>query len=191
MKASALRRSIQRFLRNEDGVISIEAALCWPLLCAGCAITMIMWSGFEARVLSLRANYTISDLLSRGGETSSAEIDQLNTVFGMASGSRLPTAIRVSAIGAVEDADGNLDYELRWSQASGGIDYADQLVDIMDEGGIPQLVDGESVIVVDTFRRWIPMRFFFSNFGPQILAERVVTRPRFVTRLECADCPSP
>ena len=178
------RSLLRRFARSEDGVLSIEAAFAWPLLCAGCAMMFIMWDGFRARTLTLKGNYVISDMLARNSTVvRQSDLETYNDVFELVSASRHATAIRVSVITAGLNATtGELEYTLVWSQQAGGIQPATTVEDIVDQGGVPQLVNGETVAVVDTFRHWFPIRTF-TDFQPQIMSERVVTRPRFATTL--------
>ncbi|MGR3541460.1 MAG: TadE/TadG family type IV pilus assembly protein [Hasllibacter sp.] len=180
MRRFRLSPAIRRFARDEDGVLSIEAAFSWPLLCAACALMFVMWDGFRARTMTLKGNYVISDMIARNATSvGQSDLDTYNGIFELISASRHATAIRVSVISASLNAStGELEYTLDWSQQSGGIQTATTLADLTDQGGVPDLVNGESVVVVDTFRHWFPMRVF-TNFPPQIMSERVVTRPRF------------
>ncbi|PRY94714.1 hypothetical protein BCF33_0310 [Hasllibacter halocynthiae] len=180
--------AFRRFFRDEDGVLSIEAALTWPLLFMGCALMMVLWDGFSTRTKTLRANYVVADLASRQTERiTQGMLDDYNTLFRLVSASRGETAIRVSLVTAElsdpDDPDSELLHSLRWSEQSGGVSGAPSYEAIASDGGVPPMVAGEHLLIVDVFRSWVPIRSF-GELAPQLMTERSATRPRFSTTID-------
>lgn len=180
--------ALRRFGRREDAALSVEAALTWPLLIGACALMLVLWDGFRTRTMTLKANYVVADLVSRqSSAVTQGMIDDYNALFRLISGSRHDTAIRVSVVRAAltdeNDPDSEMVYSLTDSAQSGGIAVATNYEQIADQGGVPPMVHGESLIIVDVFRFWVPIRTF-TNLMPQLITERSATRPRFTTTID-------
>lgn len=62
------RAALTRFRRSEDGLLSVEAALCFPLLFTGLIISYSYFTAFEAKGRANKAAYTLSDYVTRQTE---------------------------------------------------------------------------------------------------------------------------
>ena len=199
----AWRVGLAGFARGEGAALSVEAVLIFPLLLWMTAAIYIFWDGFRAVTVSLKATYTVSDLVSRNPVGLDQDyVDGLQEMLDfLAGGARAggptrdgPTALRVSRVRlAILDqtpVDGGPDEyvtELRLER-SGHSEGVDPLSDISEiEGHIPMMAPGDQVFVVETFVPWSPL----SDVGiPARTIEHVaVTRPRFVSEVCWEACP--
>ncbi|MFV2037490.1 MAG: TadE/TadG family type IV pilus assembly protein, partial [Paracoccaceae bacterium] len=114
-----------RFLKTEqNGSMSIEAVLAVPMLFWVATATFTFFDAFKAQNTSYRANYTISDMLSRQTDAvDQAYIDGLSKVFRYMTHSGPETSwIRVSVLRCKNDcADEAIrDLAFDWSSSTDG-----------------------------------------------------------------------
>lgn len=175
------RRTLRRFSREEDGSASLEAILMVPFLVIILMFCYTYFAAFEAKARANKANYTISDYLSR-------QTDTIDDTFmgGLADLYRFlnndgDIDMRISAVQYVVDDSGNESHELVWSYATG--DYTKltdaTLSDVEDR--MPLLADGEEVLVVETQREWTPL--FRVGLPVMAFADIVTTKPRFASQV--------
>ncbi|WP_434288045.1 TadE/TadG family type IV pilus assembly protein [Celeribacter sp. SCSIO 80788] len=178
---TAMRRLLRRFSRDDGGSVAIEALIVAPALIFSLMAFYTFFAAFEAKARANKANYTISDYISR-------QTDTIDDTFmgGLADLYRFlnndgEIDMRVSAVQFVIDDDENESYELVWSYATG--DYV-KLTDITlteVEERLPLMADGEEVIVVETQRGWVaPFNAILTELD---FEDIVTTKPRFASQV--------
>ncbi len=184
-----ITHAIRRFFsRDEKGSLSIEAVFAFPMLFWAATATFTFFDAYKAQNTSYRANYTISDMLSR--ETDPVDqnyLDGLHKVFRyMTHSGPENTWIRVSVIRCTANCadQDNRQLEWVWSHSANGARSltADDMTFYFDK--IPLMAFGDRLIFVETSRQYSPP---FANalvsFAERNLVSHVVTRPRFAPQL--------
>ncbi len=171
------------FARDEDASVSVEAVLILPLLLWAFVASYTFFDVYRDKNLSLKANYAVSDLLSR--ETTPIDMNYLNGAAKLYKYlTRSPGSgwMRVTSVYCDQDCDLNSRrLKTHWSKATGSLPtYTDQsLRDILGPT-IPWLAAGDQLIVVETGIEYkTPFSRTFSGIGDQTLVDVVMTRPRF------------
>ena len=170
----------KRYARDEKGSISIEAVLAFPMLVWAITATFVFWDAFKTLNVSQKATYTVADMLSR--ETQAINPDYLTSMhelYGFVADSS-QNAMRVTVVQMDEDPDTNVKtLELVWSQGVGGIaGYTD--LDLI-RARIPDMADGDQLIVVETEQEWSPA--FTVGLASYRFREVALSRPRFSPQL--------
>ncbi len=183
-------KSLLRFWRRDDGVLSVEAVLMMPMLLFAYAGLFTIYDAFRVQNLNVRGSYTISDMLSRESQCIDNDyISGLNGILAVLTQSQYPTVLRVSVISFDADTE---QFELEWSQVSGGgsdILPLTQATLTSKKDEIPIMAPSDIAVIVETWSGFVPMMdfgldaFYFENF--------VVTRPRFVNQLHWDDGSNP
>ena len=151
-----MRKLLSRFKSDISGVATLEFMLLMPALFMWFAGTFVFFDAFHKWMKSLKATYTVSDLITRQTTTSDAFIGAMDGIFDSISQSRDAgdTWLRVSQ---VRYRDGVL--ELIWSTNT----YSNSDVELVPitigelEEHIPTLVNDEYVIVTQTYNRYNPL----------------------------------
>jgi len=184
--------SLRRFAGDRRGSLVIELLLVIPFLVWAILATIVYFYGFEMRNLNLSGAYTVSDLLSREmeGPITPDYIEGIDRVFNYITDTRDDIGrLRVSMIYCAEDCDatdGSRDLKIDWSMGTNGLpDMTEAELDSIAEDAIPVLPLGERLIVVQTQVQYNPPIQF--GIDPMTMTTLVVTRPRFVAKLEWDD----
>ncbi len=178
---------LDRFRRDEGASLSVEAVLVLPLLLWAFLATYTFFDIYRAKNLSLKANYAISDLLSR--ETTPLDMTYLQgaeAVFRYLTNSNTDSWLRVTVVYCEDDcADPNRDLRRDWSRATDSMPtFTDDDVMTHLEPIIPWIASGERVIIVETGIEYEPP--FSQNLtgvGARNFIDIVMTRPRFAAQL--------
>ena len=174
-----LARAIRAFLSERRGSVTVETILILPPLIWAYLGIYVFFDAFETITTASKANYTISDALSRQRqEVDSQFLDNAHGLFQWLVTSD-ETAIRVSSI-TWSDADEA--YKIAWSYAAGGKTPQTDATIGTYANQIPILPDGDHLIVVETWLDYTPL--FSMGLGPFTFQEFTVTRPRFMPKLE-------
>lgn len=173
------------FARKEDGGLSVEAVLIFPILVWAITATFVFFDAFKTLHVSQKATYTVADMLSR--ETEAVDQDYLTAMhelFGyLSSDSEGTSSMRVSVVQRGLDESGNEETTLVWSQGIGGSEpYVDMAL-IADR--IPAMMVGDQLIVVETEHEWSPT--FAVGLASYRFREVTVARPRFSPQLAFDD----
>ncbi|SEO08001.1 TadE/TadG family type IV pilus assembly protein [Palleronia pelagia] len=171
----------RRFIRNEDGAYSIEAALVLPTL-IWCSLAMLTYvDGYRQQTMNLRTTYALSDMLSRQWDPVGPKfVDGLGRVHDHLTESDDETFLRVTV--AYWDEPAN-EHKLVWSDATsdGPVPLNQEtLTDVA--GAIPTMANGDSAIIVETWMNYVPA--FNVGLKPSQFYNRVVTSPRFTPQLK-------
>lgn len=176
-----LSDKIRAFARDERGTATTEAIIILPMLVWSMVAMSIYFDAFRARSSTLKATYTISDMISRENPFVGPNyIGGLNTVYDFLAASPNPTWIRVTLIqfdteDPLIDTDGR--YILHWSHGTNGkLDLNDATLGNL-KNQIPVMGHGDNLILVESEMTYEP----FSDIGivPYKLNNFVATRPRF------------
>lgn len=165
---------VRRFAREECATLSVETVIVFPFLLWALAAVHVFWDGYRTSASSLKATYTVSDLISRERTPLDQEyLDGMRGLFdtlaggGRAGGARRdgPTSLRVSVAreridSQTELASGEIEYQttlvLDWSHVAGaGLDAAATIEEL--EPHIPRLAPGDQLLIVETETPWSPL----------------------------------
>lgn len=176
---------LTRFVRNEQGQLSIEAVLSIPLLVWAITATFVFWDAFKTLNISQKATYTVADMLSREeAEITPQYLTAMHEIYDYLSNSEGDNALRVSVVTMSIDAvTGAEVLELVCSKPIGNIAGHDEIGDISDR--IPDMAVGDQMIVVESEQEWTP--FFNVGLTDYRFRETALARPRFAPKLEFSE----
>ncbi|KIN71976.1 TadE/TadG family type IV pilus assembly protein [Sulfitobacter guttiformis] len=174
---------LSKFVRREDGVIAIETMIMLPLMFLTFMALFTTFDAYRQYAMNQKAAYTISDMLSR--ETMAiddAYIDGTQMIFEVMTRSRQQSSVRVTVVRF--DGEEN-QMVLEWSESRGGLASRDNasVADWIEM--LPQMVDGEEMIVVETWSRYAPA--FRIGLGEKDVTNFIFTRPRYAPQIEFDD----
>lgn len=172
---------LKRFRRGEDGSLSVEAALIFPML-VWCYLAMhVYFDAYRQNTIATRATYTIADMVSRFEPGTEPENDNINNryVSGMRrlhnflTTSPNHTRMRLSIIEWDEDNSRHIVY---WSRSRGGVPRLNNSRVTPLSPRIPIMTDGTRVILLEAWVDYEPA--FNIGLEPFTNYKFVVTRPR-------------
>jgi len=176
---SRMIKILRKFRGAEDGSLSVEAVLMFPLLVWALAGSYVFFDGYRSKAVNLKAAYTISDILSREtGYVTPSYMTNLYTLQERLTYSRTSTSLRLTVI----SFDSNTEqFTVRWSEATGSVQpLTTELLQNLTER-LPLIPSGEVVVLV---QNWVNYQPAFRNmFSPINFENFVVTRPRFAPQL--------
>lgn len=189
-----------RFREEEDATLSVELVLILPLLIWGFLTVYTIFDVFRVRNLSLKANYAVSDLLTR--ETNSIDATYLNGVrdiYKYLTQSGDGTWLRVTQVFCNDDCEDleNREIRLDWSRATDSQStYSTTTMREQLEPQIPLLAEGSRAIIVETSMDYVPPflpptiiipgandEWGWGVMRHNIFRDTVVTEPRFGPQL--------
>lgn len=181
--------AIRRFLRADEGGLSVETVIIFPLLLWAYAAMFIFWDAYKAQNINLKATYTIADMISRESVAiTPAYVDGANSAYQYLIRSNNGNDSRVSIVefNTSDPTNPNAPavMRLRWSYATGAAMPHTDLTVLGTQ--LPMLPVGAELIVVETTMTWTPP--FNFTLIPTGLDQRdmdnfVFTSPRFVARI--------
>lgn len=170
----AVKRAVAKF-RNESGSFSVEAVLMFPMLVWAFVAMFVFFEGLRESNISLKATYTISDLLSR--ETELINDDYLvgmNNVYAWLTRSPNDVNLRVTAV----RYDAATDSHVRmWSEGVGKVGLTQEQVDTHVTPNVPIMADASWAVVVETWGTYTPIMEI--GLAETDIYNLVVTSPRF------------
>ncbi|MCB1336728.1 MAG: hypothetical protein KDK10_04455 [Maritimibacter sp.] len=184
---AAARRAVARFGREEGASLSVEAVLVLPILLWAFLASYTFFDVYRAKNLSLKANYAISDLLSR--ETNLLDMNYLlgaEKVFKYLTQSDSSSWVRVTVVYCESNcADPSRTLRRDWSKATDSLPtFSDPDVMSHLEPIIPWIASGERVIIVETGVHYEPpFSQNLTGIGERDFVDIVMTRPRFAPQL--------
>lgn len=177
-----LKHHIARFRSDDDGSLTIEAALILPLLFWTYVGCYTYFDAFRQKSEIVRSSYSIADMLSR--ETNAVDqsyINGLNTAYDLLTTTGSGTEIRVTVVIYDEDDD---EFDLGWSSVAGArnpLTKAD-LNSLEWTSKIPLMADTDSAVIVETWSNFDPV-FGWGGLGATEIAQINIVRPRFAAQL--------
>lgn len=177
MRSRAALRRLRRFRRDEGGSVTVEAVITFPLLAWAVMATQVFFQGFHVQSLNVKVTYTIGDILSREDMPITPEyLDSMYAVQAAMTGSADPGALRVTAITyrAAQET-----YRVVWSEVRGAAQpHSDSTIKAIAEERLPDLTDGQVIILTETWLQHRPEFLNWVGIGPLIFHEVTVTLPR-------------
>ncbi|GLQ33915.1 hypothetical protein GCM10007939_01980 [Amylibacter marinus] len=176
---------LKSYLSDKRGVVTLEFMMLVPALFLWFAGTFVFFQGIHGWMKAKKASYAVSDMLSRQTEVDNAFIDALDGVFDSVSQSEdfAQSSIRVSSV--YNDATDGLEMKWHWPP-NPPAQTPHQLSDITSH--IPQLTDGEYILVVETFRPFTPL-FDWVGLDPMTFENTIGSVSRFSAKLSNTDFP--
>lgn len=171
-------------VRDEQGTVSIETVLIFPLLMWTILITYVSFDGFRAKNTNIKAAYTVTDMLSRELNCiTDPYLDASQRMLNFLSSSNHDVKLRVSVIEYDDEAK---KYSVMWSEHRGGSwsDHTDASINSKSDQ-IPQLPPQDQLIVVETRMAFEPI--FSVGIGVVDMENFVVARPRAGQLYWCND----
>ncbi len=184
MKTLMNKRFGAKFTGKEDGGVSVEAVLVFPLLIWAITATFVFFDAFKTLHVSQKATYTVADMLSR--ETAAVDDDYLTAMHEMfmylSKDEAATSSIRVTVVERGLDDSGNEETTLVWSEGLNGVlPYAN--LSILEDR-IPLMMVGDQLVVVESEHEWAPT--FAVGLASYRFREVGISRPRFAPQL-CYD----
>lgn len=181
MKRFRLPRFRSRFVRDEKGLVVAEFlfAMCW--LCWWYVASFAMFDGFRQYNASIKATYTVGDILSRQLiMVDRSFLDGLRGLYEYLIKFGSEADLRYTSL---KWDDAAQRYEVHWSYSTGSRPAltTGALVDMEDK--LPVLANGEHVLLVES---WSIYNTLFKVGVRQGLEfnNTMVTSPRFATRID-------
>ncbi len=179
-------RWCRRFTEDEEGTVTIEFLLTFPLLVLWLMGSYVFFDIYKSESKASKAAYAIADIMSRQEDVDQAELLDYYTLLDRL----LPRAsddkwMRISSISYDE---ANEAYEVEWSYVRAPLGDAQKMTnETIPENDLPMVADNDSVILVEIE---IPYTPIVSSVGLTNLEwkPRVVMRPRFIAKVVCTDC---
>ena len=179
------------FARGEEAALTVEAVIVFPMLLWALAAIHVFWDAYRADTMSLKATYTVADLISRGEATlGQPYLDGMRGMLdalaggGQAGGAGRdgPAALRLSVVRNPTPAE-EPDEDALWlecAHVSGeGVAPVADIAEI--RAHVPALADGDRAVVLETLVPWSPL--IDVGLPARRLQNVAVTRPRFGGRV--------
>jgi len=188
-----IAKTLAAFRNDQKGSLAVEAVFAVPMLFWAATATFTFYDAFKAQNTTYRANYTISDMLSR--ETDPIDLDYLNgihKVFRYMTHTGVENSwIRVSVVVCTSacDDENNRVLEWDWSKGVNGARDLEAADLTFYRTKIPLMATGNRLILVETLREYhAPFANALVSFADRDLVSHVVTRPRFAPHLCWETC---
>ncbi|TCM88085.1 hypothetical protein [Rhodovulum steppense] len=184
----------RRFARDTSGNMVIELLLMLPLFLWVLLGIVTYFYGFQMKTTSLKGAYTISDLLSREmeGPVTPAYVAGLDQMFNFITNTHDDLGrLRVTLITCTRNCDAGdtgRELDIDWSHGTNGLPQMTRAdLNTVFEASIPLLPENERAILVETQVLYDPpVSPIWFGVGRMQMDSFVVTRPRFVPKLEWA-----
>jgi len=176
----SLTRPFVRFARDTNASVAVEAALILPILAAWFVGSFVFFDAFKSRNTALKATATIAEVISRRTEdVTPAYLDNLHELYETLALTDNSSALRVTMVKYEESK-----HEVVWSHSSS--DTASGLESEFTNTSdfaqrIPIMVEGEQVILVETFQDYNPA--FNIGLNHNVWENFIVTSPRYASQL--------
>jgi len=177
-----------KFRSDQKGSLSVEAVFAFTMLLWAATGTYTFFDVYKAQNASYRANYTISDMLSR--ETDSIGTAYMNGMFKvyryMTKADVNNSWIRISQVQCLDDCDDGdaRELEMEWSHGANGARDLTAADFAFYNNLIPLLAQSDRLVLVETSMLYSsPFSSSLVSFPDRDLVSHVVTRPRFAPQL--------
>ncbi|MES0861687.1 hypothetical protein ABLN87_04955 [Ruegeria sp. SCPT10] len=173
-----------RFWRKEDGVVSIEAVMVFPLLFWSMWTSYTYFDSYRQSAINLKAAYAVADIISREHTSMSKQyITNMYELQKFLISDRSAVSMRISLVKYEADNDRHV---VEWTCPRGEsfekLDNATLFTEYKDR--IPVMADGAVMILVET-KDWYT-RPFKIGYGDHSFAinKFMFTQPRGLTNLK-------
>jgi hypothetical protein len=169
-----LRARARGLVTDENGNVMIEAMIILPIMFWAYLTMFTIFDAYRQVTVTQKANYTVSDMISRQAEIDAPFLDGMMQVFNEMVRASRETAMRVTSVTYDADTD---EYLVLWSQTRGSREKltTDEIKNWHEK--LPVLADESSVVVVETWSGFQPV--FNIGLEEQGLSQFTFTRPRY------------
>jgi len=175
---------LRRFMRDDGGSITAETVIIFPALIWAYLALFVFWDAYRIENIAVKASYTIADQITREiRDIAPAYITGLHTTFRYLVDADADSTIVVSSVRWVE-ADGRYDVLYSEARGPGAVPLSDAMLQT-HLGQMPRMSDGDTVIVVQTTTRYVPL--YAVGVPTFTYGQFIVTRPRG-GQVMCPDC---
>lgn len=175
---ATIKNALARTARNEDGATTVEFMIVMPLIVFWFAGSFTFFDAYSTWTRSVKATYTVADVMSRQIAMTEDYEDDMNSLFASIMGEDSnDTYLVLSSIQKEDD-----EFEIDWTEASGlhtGLANDDEIPTEI----IPNILNGEAVILVQTYMDFVPFQDYVGISATQ-LSKSVAISPRFTSKLE-------
>lgn len=189
-QATQVGRRLRRCWRDDTGSAAVEAVLIIPALAAIYCACFVWFDAFRHNTLSMKATYTVSDILSRQEAVDDEFLGRMNELVDFLIPSYANRKLRVSVVYFNDDIENGNQYRLQWSYADNGMEEITQEDLDLDTTWIPVMADDDTVVVTETRILYQPL-FNVGWKDQTVWHNTMVTRPRFWPTLINTDRPPP
>lgn len=177
------RKVFARFLKDSNGSATVEALFAFPMLIIVLIAVYSFFDAYRAQNANYRANYTISDMVSRQtGSVDANYINGLHKVYKFMTKSDDTSWIRVTVLHCVQycadPKKRNLDID--WSYGANGARPLDDRDFNHYDPLVPLVAQADRLILIETSMDYKPpFERAFLTFPGKTMVSHVATRPRF------------
>jgi len=176
-----MKNLMRRFARDSKGSVSVEAVILFPALAVIFAASWVFFDVMRQQSISIKANYTIGDIISRETEVlDDTYISNVqNMMFYLTKASGEAVDLRVTVVQYDEDS---LNHDVIWSEARGDWQVLSD-GDLSDyTSRLPLMADADQLILIETRDAYTPT-FNINGIGPFDIETYSFTRPRFASQV--------
>lgn len=176
-----MKTFLRRFGRDTKGSVSVEAVILFPALAVIFAASWVLFDVMRQQSISIKANYTIGDIISRETEVlDDSYISSVqNMMFYLTKASGEAVDLRVTV---VQYNESSLNHDVIWSEARGDWQVLTD-ADLSDYSErLPLMADADQLILVETRDAYTPT-FNINGIGPFDIETYSFTRPRFASQV--------
>ncbi|MES0825172.1 TadE/TadG family type IV pilus assembly protein [Ruegeria sp. SCP11] len=185
--SSGIRRLFGGFTGRENGSLTTESVIVFPIFVWAITLTYTYFDGFRESTANLKAAYTVSDLISREGEVELTDAYALSmySVFNRMVRDNSALKMRLSYIRFVEGAEGEEDtHSVLWTTRCGyNTAWTDDNVNKL-AAHLPEMADLDTLIVVETSKDYVPLLTTGWLNRDHKFNNLIFTRPRFAPKIE-------
>lgn len=187
---SVYRHLFSRFRREENGILSVEAIMVFPLVIWSIWASYSFFDGYRQSARNLKASYAVADVISR--ERTTINATYIDTLYGLLQtmvADRSDVSMRITYL--VYKDEGKV-HRVEWSCVRGET-FQKWSTETFEQikGRLPEMTDEGKMIVVETedlYRRPYQLGFGDNEFT---MSNFVFTQPRHFDQIRIdpqADC---
>ena len=182
MKHTSILTTFKRKMRDENGSLSVEAVLMFPLLIWAFVAMFVFFEGLRESNINLKATYTISDLISRENKLIDQQyLNGMTNVYAWLSRSQNTVSTRLTLVRYDAAQDKHI---LVCSLGYGQAGLSQEEVENKVTPNVPIMANADTAIVVETWSTYTPVLKI--GLTETEIYNLVVTAPRFAGAMTCA-----
>jgi len=190
-------RRIEQFFRGETGTATVESVIILPIILFALQGTFAFYESYHRQSRALKANYAISDYLSRFPTYDSATLEGLDGLLQYMTQTGGESWVRITVVECTLDCSDEAVRELSLvnSNASSSNSsvpaHTEQTMRTALGPNIPQMYQGQHLVVVETLAQFQPtFAERWTGIGNRDFTNIVVTSPRETDSLCWQSCDS-
>ncbi len=181
-----MKRLLKRFLSDTSAAVAFESVIIFPILVWAWVGTFAFFDAYRVYNTSIKATFTISDLVSRQTSTVYAsDIEGYGRMLETLIRDTYSVEMRVTQI--LRDNSGN--YQVDWSHATGTQAQLFNANIPAIQHQLPDIATGERVILVESFVDYRPA--FNVGINDITFDNFTLTRPRYAGQVPYSDDVTP